>query len=85
MCCSMINYLLMGSHTGPPIATNDQLTLYGSNQDPAQPSFIRAPPPLSVSKSDPNCELGRYQGFISELSLSPPRPGLVLTSLINWG
>ena len=46
ICCSMINYLLMGSHTETPIATNDQLTLYGSNQDPAQPCFITAPPPL---------------------------------------
>lgn len=26
ICYSMINYLLMGSHTEPPIATNDQLT-----------------------------------------------------------
>ena len=48
-----------GSHTEPPIATNDQLT-YSSNQDSAQS------PPLSVSKSNPNCELGRNRGFISE-------------------
>ena len=59
ICYSMINYLLMGSHTEPPIATNDQLT-YSSNQDSAQS------PPLSVSKSNPNCELGRNRGFISE-------------------